>query len=55
MQELLGAPGSALVGETESESPPGMTDQVMDSTKPVESATESTVEQWVKMRSTSRR
>ena len=44
MQAVLSPPGRTLVIETETVSTPGMTDEVMNCTKPIKCATERAVE-----------
>jgi hypothetical protein len=44
VQAVLNHPSRALVMKIEAVSAPGMTDQVMDGTKPIKRATELTVE-----------
>jgi hypothetical protein len=44
MQSVLSPPGRTLVIEPETVSTPGMTDEVMNCTKPIKCATERAVE-----------
>jgi hypothetical protein len=44
----LDAPRRAFVGKVEAESAPGMTEEVVDRSKPVERATELTIEERMK-------
>lgn len=48
VEAVLSAPGRALTIEIEAVSAPGMTDEVVDRTKTIEGAGETTVEQGVK-------
>ena len=48
MHLVLSAPGRALVIETETVSIPGVADEIMDGTEPIERATELTAEERMK-------
>jgi acetyl/propionyl-CoA carboxylase alpha subunit len=48
METVLNAPGRALANEIKAIPTPGVTDQIMDRTKPVERATEFTAEKGMK-------
>ncbi len=48
VQAVLSVPGRAFVLEIEAESIPGVSNEVMNRTKPIKGPTELTTQQWMK-------